>query len=168
MNTLVITDYFDKYRPLAFAIATCGIPVGNMVYPWLSRSLMMTYGWRGSLLITSAITLNICVPATLMRPTVQNMKHNSGKFTKPNNDSHLNEMGRNMAHVLYIKMKLVFSEWSYVLFCIVYFLHHFIVSVAMIHVVAFVESTGVSQNWSSLIVTSIALANLGRSAPLKK
>ncbi len=168
MNTLVITDYFDKYRPLAFAIATCGIPVGNMVYPWLSRSLMMTYGWRGSLLITSAITLNICIPAALMRPTVQNRKHNSQQLTKPKNDSRLNKVGQNMLNVLYAKMTLVFSEWTYMLFSIVYFLHHFIVSVTMIHVVAFVESTGVSQNWSSLIVTSIALANLGRNTSLRK
>ncbi len=51
--TLVVPHYFEKYRPIALGISFCGLPVGNMVFPWINTQLNEFYGWRGAVIILS-------------------------------------------------------------------------------------------------------------------
>ncbi len=41
VTTLILTEYFDKYRPMAFGTAAAGAGLGNMFYPWLTRFLQV-------------------------------------------------------------------------------------------------------------------------------
>ena len=43
----VICEYFVHYRPLAQAIAMSGAGIGNILFPWITSSLMRNIGWRG-------------------------------------------------------------------------------------------------------------------------
>ena len=43
----VICEYFFRYRPLAQAIAMSGAGIGNILFPWITSSLMRNFGWRG-------------------------------------------------------------------------------------------------------------------------
>ena len=42
--------YFEKYRPLAFGLGMAGGGFANIVFPWITFSLIDTYSWRGIIL----------------------------------------------------------------------------------------------------------------------
>lgn len=63
-----VTMYFEKYRSLATGIAVCGSGFGTFVFAPLTEGLIANYGWRGALLIISAIVLNCIIFGILFRP----------------------------------------------------------------------------------------------------
>ncbi|XP_022084982.1 monocarboxylate transporter 9-like [Acanthaster planci] len=64
----IISDCFRKHFALAFGIAYSGGSFGIMTLPVVSGFLINHYGWRGALLIISAIQANILVCAKCMKP----------------------------------------------------------------------------------------------------
>ena len=66
--TSQISMYFSSLRPLANGVVTSGSPVLSIIFPYLARDFMEKYGWRGSFLITGAISLNMSVFGSLIRP----------------------------------------------------------------------------------------------------
>ncbi len=48
---MVIEEYFERLRPLALGIAACGGSFGNMAFPWITKALFESYGWRGKVII---------------------------------------------------------------------------------------------------------------------
>ena len=65
---LIVGFYFEKKRALANGIANSGSGLGAFIYAPLCHVLLMYYGWRGSLLILSALVLNCIVCSALFRP----------------------------------------------------------------------------------------------------
>lgn len=63
-----MTYYFHKRRALATGLAVCGAGVGTFVYAPFGEYLLNTFGWKGALLIESAIILNGAVFGALLRP----------------------------------------------------------------------------------------------------
>lgn len=63
-----VAVYFDKRRSLAMGIATSGTGIGSFVMAPVYHWLILTYGWRGTLLITGAFQLNLCALGLLMKP----------------------------------------------------------------------------------------------------
>ncbi|GFS08662.1 monocarboxylate transporter 9 [Elysia marginata] len=63
-----VAVYFDKRRSLALGIATSGTGIGSFVLAPVFHWLILTYGWRGTLLIGGAFQLNLCALGLLMRP----------------------------------------------------------------------------------------------------
>ncbi|XP_015607738.1 monocarboxylate transporter 12 [Cephus cinctus] len=63
-----VTCYFEKYRSLATGIAVCGSGLGTFIFAPLSEYLIVTYGWRGAMMIISAIVLNCAIFGALFRP----------------------------------------------------------------------------------------------------
>ena len=55
-------------------LSISGTGLGTIVYPWLSRSLILHYGWRGALLVCAAINAHVCCAALLMRPNQEVIK----------------------------------------------------------------------------------------------
>ena len=47
---------------------------GNIVCPIVSRLLITQYGWRGSILITSALTLHVAIAALFLQPETSKAK----------------------------------------------------------------------------------------------
>ena len=63
-----MAHYFSKRRALANGIAVGGAGVGNLLLPPFMRYCLDTYGYKGSLLILSALMLHVCISAFLLRP----------------------------------------------------------------------------------------------------
>lgn len=63
-----VTVYFEKYRSLATGIAVCGSGFGTFVFAPLTEYLMAEYGWRGAMMIISAIVFNCIIFGAFFRP----------------------------------------------------------------------------------------------------
>ncbi|XP_043247652.1 uncharacterized protein LOC122394681 isoform X2 [Amphibalanus amphitrite] len=64
---VIVAYYFEQRRSLATGISVCGTGVGTFLFPPLVEHLLQEYGWRGALLVLSAILLNVAVCGMLMR-----------------------------------------------------------------------------------------------------
>eukprot|EP00057_Strongylocentrotus_purpuratus_P001382 XP_001198601.2 PREDICTED: monocarboxylate transporter 14-like [Strongylocentrotus purpuratus] len=62
--------YSDRHYALANGAAITGIPMSMFVFSPVIRTLASAYGWRGALIIGSAISLNSVVIGALMKPDV--------------------------------------------------------------------------------------------------
>ncbi|XP_038069857.1 monocarboxylate transporter 12-like [Patiria miniata] len=83
----VLGLYFHKRYTLAVGIAMAGISIGQLAFPPLVTLFIDTYGWKGSILITSAITLHLAAAGALMRPVTRKKRHKTGteeEAEKPN------------------------------------------------------------------------------------
>ncbi|CAI9737778.1 monocarboxylate transporter 12-like [Octopus vulgaris] len=65
---VMVGYYFDKRRALATGIAVCGSGIGNFVFAPIAELLLKEYGWRGSMMITSALMLNGIIFGSFYRP----------------------------------------------------------------------------------------------------
>lgn len=63
-----VTTYFEKYRSLATGIAVCGSGLGTFIFSPFIQYLIAEYGWRGSMMIISAICLNCIFFGAMFRP----------------------------------------------------------------------------------------------------
>jgi predicted MFS family arabinose efflux permease len=63
----VVNFYFKRRRALANGILFFGGGVGTVLFPYLDKFLIDLYGLQGAILMISAVTLNICVCAALIR-----------------------------------------------------------------------------------------------------
>ncbi|XP_051900741.1 monocarboxylate transporter 13-like isoform X2 [Pristis pectinata] len=64
----MISRYFKKRRTLATGLAFTGVGIASFFFSPLFQFLIDEYFWRGALRILSAIMLNLCVCAALLRP----------------------------------------------------------------------------------------------------
>jgi MFS family permease len=62
-----VNFYFKRRRALALGIVLFGTGVGSVLFPYLYKFLIDLYGLQGAILVISAVTLNICVCAALIR-----------------------------------------------------------------------------------------------------
>ncbi|CAK8683239.1 unnamed protein product [Clavelina lepadiformis] len=60
--------YFNRKRSLAYGIAALGAPANGMLFPPMLLYLTQEYTWRGAILITAGICLNLMVAGSLLRP----------------------------------------------------------------------------------------------------
>ncbi|TKS78423.1 Monocarboxylate transporter 12 [Collichthys lucidus] len=72
----MVSHYFVRWRPIAYAIASSGECVFAVVFSPFFQWLIEMYSWQGALLIIGGLQLNLCVCGALMRPleTVQETK----------------------------------------------------------------------------------------------
>nr|XP_039249391.1 monocarboxylate transporter 2-like [Styela clava] len=60
--------YFSKRRSLALGVQQIGPSVFQMISPPITQYLIDCYGWRGALLITGALNLNVVACGAALRP----------------------------------------------------------------------------------------------------
>nr|XP_045605816.1 uncharacterized protein LOC123762982 [Procambarus clarkii] len=65
---LIVSLYFEKRRTFASAICVSGNALGGFFLPPLVDYLLVTYGFRGTLMLLGAMQLHICVASMLYRP----------------------------------------------------------------------------------------------------
>lgn len=63
-----VTTYFEKKRSLATGIAVCGSGFGTFIFAPIINKLMYEYGWRGAMLIISAVVLKCIIFGAMFRP----------------------------------------------------------------------------------------------------
>lgn len=67
-SIIAVGFYFEKRRALANGITSSGSGIGTFIYSPLCNYLQSEYGWKGALLIISAITLNCVACGALYLP----------------------------------------------------------------------------------------------------
>ncbi|CAH1785204.1 unnamed protein product [Owenia fusiformis] len=141
----IIAPYFKKKRALAYGVATAGIGIGSMVYPPIIDALNNQYGWRGTLLILSGITLNICVAGAFMKPFKSTIDDARGKVKE-----RLFNVG-------------IFRSVDFLILCMNNMLFCFGVSVVYTHLAEYALQMDIGGRESSILFSVIGISNfLGR------
>lgn len=149
-SVVVVGVYFEKRRNLAMGLAVSGCGAGSLVFAPLLRLLVSTYGWRGSLLITSGLCLQSVVFGALLRPLP--IQQNNNKFHSSNDFGiaqlcHLSLL-RDLKFIVFLLNNILWNVGSLVLLVIM---------------TAYAESQGVTRTNSALLVSLVGLfSTLGR------
>ncbi|CDQ64608.1 monocarboxylate transporter 13 isoform X1 [Oncorhynchus mykiss] len=158
----IVSHYFLKWRPIAYAIASSGECVFAMVFSPFFQWLIEVYTWQGALLVIGSLQLNLCVCGALMRP-LESKPHN---HTKPNKDNHPDSKADDdpTPKKLSFQWKLLRKPelLLYILFAIFAAAGFFI---PPLFVVPYATSLGLKNYWAASILSVLALADLlGRLA----
>lgn len=65
LTTVIVSQYFDKYRTTAAGMTFSGACIGSFIFPPLIEWLLVVYGLSGSFLIVAGITMH-CIPAAMI------------------------------------------------------------------------------------------------------
>lgn len=79
---VMVQFYFDKKRAFATGICVCGSGLGAFIFAPLSIILIEEYGWKGNMLIQSAIVMNVMALGGLLRP-LKSKKQKILELSKP-------------------------------------------------------------------------------------
>lgn len=151
----MVSHYFVRWRPIAFAIASSGECVFAVMFSPFFKWLIDTYSWRGALLIIGGLQLNLCVCGALMRPLK--------KTTRPAQDTKDSLEGD--ATTLLAKRRTFFQcflmrkpeFFLYILFAIFSAAGFFI---PPLFLVPFASSLGMDKYWPAMILSVLASADL--------
>ena len=154
----MVSHYFLRWRPIAYAIASAGECVFAMVFSPFFQWLIDAYTWQGALLLIGGLQLNLCVCGAVMRPL---------DTLKPQVPG-LNPVTADDTHVVAVPPKKKPSfEWSllrkpelvlYILFAIFAAACFFI---PPLFLVPYARSLGLGQYWAASILSVMALVDLG-------
>ncbi|CAL8294358.1 monocarboxylate transporter 13 [Gadus morhua] len=64
----MVSHYFQHWRPVAYALASCGECVFAAFFSLFFQWLIDAYTWQSALLLIGGLQLNLCVCGALMRP----------------------------------------------------------------------------------------------------
>ncbi|XP_077996710.1 monocarboxylate transporter 9-like [Glandiceps talaboti] len=67
-SVLIVSKYFDKRLPTATGVALAGSGFGMVVFSVITQKLLDIYGWRGTLMVISALTVHLSLAGSLYRP----------------------------------------------------------------------------------------------------
>ena len=65
---LLVSHYFEKRKSFANGVSFAGSSMGQLCLPYILTYLIDEYGYRGAMLIYTAITLHALCAAFLLRP----------------------------------------------------------------------------------------------------
>ncbi len=85
-SIVAVSHYFNKRRPLATGIATCGTGIGMLAVAPLGSHMLENVGWKNAVLILGGLTLNGCVFAMMLRPLEVSPQKLSKKKSISKND----------------------------------------------------------------------------------
>ena len=69
-TVLILSQYFDRHRSIATAVATCGAGAGGIAFPYIPRFLLNVFGLDGALLLLAALIFNQSIFYALFQPIV--------------------------------------------------------------------------------------------------
>ncbi|XP_071084888.1 monocarboxylate transporter 13-like isoform X1 [Haliotis cracherodii] len=139
-----VAQCFEKYRGIATGITVSGVGVGTFIFPPIISLLSHAFGWRSSLLLLGAMCLNICVCGAVLRPVKRV------------------ELRQEKTKVFDVT---AFRKSAYLLLVCNNVLVCFGLSIVYLHLMAFAEASGRTESESSMLMSSIGVANLiGRFA----
>ncbi|KAI7812823.1 monocarboxylate transporter 13 [Triplophysa rosa] len=152
----MVSHYFKRWRPIAYAVASSGECVFAMIFSPFFQWLIESYTWRGAVLIIGGLQLNLCVCGALMRPLQPNpVTQNSIQGSKDQSGT----------------TKKVTFQWCliqrpelllYIMFAILAAAGFFI---PPLFLVPYTNSLGMEQYWAASVLSVLALADLlGRLA----
>ncbi|KAM7017902.1 monocarboxylate transporter 2 [Tautogolabrus adspersus] len=151
----MVSHYFVRWRPIAYAIASSGECVFAVMFSPFFQWLIEMYSWQGSLLIIGGLQLNLCVCGTLMRPldTVQR----SPQENKDGLDGDAAALPQKRVFFFECSLMKKPEFFLYILFAIFAAAGFFI---PPLFLVPFAHSLGMDKYWPALILSTLALADL--------
>ncbi|XP_072045923.1 monocarboxylate transporter 2-like isoform X2 [Amphiura filiformis] len=78
-SVVMISQYFDKHFTVANGVAYAGGSVGQICYPLMTGVLIDSYGWRGAVLVLSAVMCHLIVSGVMLRPKRAEKSANESK-----------------------------------------------------------------------------------------
>ncbi|XP_023276929.1 monocarboxylate transporter 13-like [Seriola lalandi dorsalis] len=149
--TSMVSHYFLRWRPIAYAIASSGECVFAVMFSPFFQWLIETYSWQGALLIIGGLQLNLCVCGALMRP----LETKQGSIQKAKDSL---EDSPTKGKVIFQFSLLRKPELLlYILFAIFAAAGFFI---PPLFLVPFANSLGMDKYWPASILSVLALADL--------
>ena len=118
-----IGEYFDKKICLATGLALCGSGCGTVAFAPLTRFLLDTYGWRGTLCLQGALVLHCTACAALLRPAIlvtredqqnKQLTSNMENYSLKRNLLLLRQLGRRLPFILAVTAGFLKTFSSYV------------------------------------------------------
>ncbi|GAA6218705.1 monocarboxylate transporter 13-like [Lates japonicus] len=151
----MVSHYFVRWRPIAYAIASSGECVFAILFSPFFQWLIETYTWQGALLIIGGLQLNVCVCGALMRPLETTQCSIQDTKTSLKGDSAVLAPKRKVLFQcsLLRKPELIL----YILFAILSAAGFFI---PPLFLVPFANSLGMDRYWPASILSVLALADL--------
>lgn len=151
----MVSHYFSRWRPIAYAIASSGECVFAMGFSPLFQWLIDSYSWQGTLLIIGGLQLNLCVCGALMKPLPAAQTSIQDKPVLK--ESRTSKKGTFQWSLLQRPELLL-----YIVFAILAAAGFFI---PPLFLVPYASSLGMEQYWAASILSVLALADLlGRLA----
>nr|XP_019954793.1 PREDICTED: monocarboxylate transporter 7-like isoform X1 [Paralichthys olivaceus] len=145
----IVSHYFIRWRPIAYAIASSGECVFAFIFSPFFHWLIEMYSWQGALLIVGGLQLNLCVCGALMRPL--ETTRGSSQETKDAPEG-------NAAASIFQGSLLRKPEFIlYILFAIFAAAGFFI---PPLFLVPFANSVGMDKYWPASLLSVLALADL--------
>ena len=148
---------FSEGRTLAMGLAMSGVGCGNFCYPFLAQALLDHYGWRGALLITSALTFNVVALGGMLSPTMC--------IAAPSTDSNENlvrvkEKKRQSELQMWATKLDIFRNLDYLLIHVNTVLFCFGLSVVFTHISAYSETKGLTFWEATSLISAQGICNL--------
>lgn len=88
-SIVIIEEYFEKRRTIAFGMSVAGVGFGMLCYPPINILFLKYLDWRGAMLANVGLTLLLCCCGLLMTPFQQDEPSSSSRemlSTAENND----------------------------------------------------------------------------------
>uniref|UniRef100_A0A667XLP0 Zgc:114041 n=1 Tax=Myripristis murdjan TaxID=586833 RepID=A0A667XLP0_9TELE len=148
----IVSHYFVRWRPIAYAIASSGECVFAVIFSPVFQWLIEAYTWQGALLIIGGLQLNLCVCGALMRPL--DAAESTVEKTKDGLDSKTPKKKVVFQCSLLRKPELLL----YIVFAILAAAAFFI---PPLFLVPYAHSLGMEQYWAASILSVLAMADLG-------
>ena len=158
----VVADHFDRWRGLAIGIATCGAGLGTFVYPFIIELMTEIYGWRGSLIILSGLSLHMCVFGALQFPMeASHIVATKEHFSSQGSFVDCRPKEKELYNSEYKRMRALFSIPSFIVLCISCTLMSFGFSVFSTHMPAFaVRNINLSDIEMASLVSATGITNM--------
>jgi len=158
-----VTVYFKRRRGLATSIAVAGSGIGALSFPPMIERLLEEYAWRGTILITGGICLNLALVGSLYRPLQQNLlKPECEKRTVKKYYSHCQTYCcQSLAPELRKMFSLMFS-WAifssvpFLMFCFANFGLYLWISIPYIYIVDYALLKNNILSWQASLLLSIS------------
>lgn len=149
----MVSHYFVRWRPIAYAIASSGECVFAVVFGPFFQWLIETYTWQGALLIIGGLQLNLCVCGALMRP----LQRDQSLETKEGLEDDVAALPPKRKFYFQCSLLRKPEFLLYILFAIFAAAGFFIPSLFL---VPLAQSLGIDKYWPAMILSSLALADL--------
>ena len=146
-----VTVHFDKYRHIAFGIATSGVGVGTLALPIVAQELYSLYGWQGCLLITGGIAFHQ-VAASATFPSKPLQRKNASSEQNSEEEKPIGAVNL-----------WIFKNIEYDIFGLSLLFYTVAVVIIYVHLSAYNIELGFSPKEGSLLYTTIGICSfLGR------
>ncbi|XP_068995197.1 monocarboxylate transporter 13 [Embiotoca jacksoni] len=150
----MVSHYFVRWRPIAYAIASSGECVFAVAFSPSFQWLIETYTWQGALIVIGGLQLNLCVCGALMRPLETTPSSARGTEERLDGDAAAPPKRKSTFQCSLIRKP---ELCLYILFAILAAAGFFI---PPLFLVPFAYSLGMDEYWPASVLSVLALADL--------